>query len=321
MMRRSILALIALPALALGACGSGESDPPGAGAEAPEAAVPDSRPKVSTYEPLPEEGYPEGKSIASQAAIESLTYARGDTPMDAARRVGPSVAGTKAIAGAIEPAIEKDMRSAARVRYAQLSGVTTTSLGVMVVVEQRLQDPEGRWSEVVRTVDVRLVRTDGPWQLEEIASVGGTPVEEPADLDPAARAVLSSPAIELPDPARWDIYRGEVDPALLEAIARTAERRDLSVTVLDSGHPPNVWATDRPSAHASGMAVDIWEIDGTPVVQQQEEGTPAYETAAELVAGGAAQVGSPWILGPGGAVSFTDEVHADHIHLQQSPLG
>jgi hypothetical protein len=37
------------------------------------------------------------------------------------------------------------------------------------------------------------------------------------------------------------------------------------------------------------------------------------------VIAGAAQVGSPWILGAGGSQSFTDEVHEDHIHLQQTP--
>jgi hypothetical protein len=307
-------------AAAIGACGA-EDRGPSADVPAPANVVPDSRPKVRPYEPLPEEGFPDGKSIAARAALESLTYARGDSPLEAAARVGPSVVGDRAIARAIEPAVEEEMRSVARVEYAQLSGVTPTSLGAMVIVEQRLQDREGEWQTLTRTVDVRLVRSDGPWQLEEIASVGGSPVEEPDDLSPAAQQVTNSEAIELPDSARWDIYSGKVDEALLETMARLAEKRQLAVTVLDSGHPPNVWEMEQQSAHSVGFAVDIWAVDDVPVVQQQETGTPAYEVASELVAAGAAQVGSPWILGPGGAASFSDDVHRDHIHLQQSPLG
>ncbi len=53
--------------------------------------------------------------------------------------------------------------------------------------------------------------------------------------------------------------------------------------------------------------------------REAEASEPRTLTIAQLVIAGAAQVGSPWILGAGGSQSFTDEVHEDHIHLQQTP--
>ena len=284
------------------------------------SAVSDTRPKVSIWKAPSSEDYPLGKEVAAKAAAEALTYARGDDPERAASRLGLSDAAEARLARVLDPAVEPDTRSAARVEYVQLSGLTPTSLGAMVVVEQRLEDAAGGRSSVTRVLDVRLVRTTGPWRLDEIASVGGSELPRPDSLSAQAAEVLDSKRISLPDSARWDIYRGEVDPALLETVANAAEEHDLAVTTFSSGHPPNVWATDTRSAHADGFAVDIWAVDGTPVIAQREVGSGAYELASDFVAGGAVQLGSPWILGPGGSVSFADEVHADHLHLQQSPL-
>lgn len=310
---------IVVPLIFLAGCGDAEDTAKFAGPSAPVETVPDSRPPVRDWTPPAGEDYPEGKQIAARAAAEALTYARGDDASQAAARLGPSAVGQKRLAAALEPAVDPAMRSAARVDYVQLSGLTTTTLGAMVVVEQRLQDDAGDWSSVTRVLDVRLLRTDGPWSLDQIASVGGSELPRPDSLTPEAERVLDDPSITLPDSARWDIYRGDIDQALLETVAEAANRYELAVTVFASGHPPNVWATERQSAHTQGLAVDIWAIDGSPVSAQREIGSPAYELASAFVAGGAAQLGSPWVLGPGGSVSFTDAVHADHLHLQQTP--
>jgi hypothetical protein len=64
---------------------------------------------------------------------------------------------------------------------------------------------------------------------------------EPTGLEerPQTRAIPSN----RPDSARWDIFRGEVDDRLLTALAGAADRYALSIAVLSSGHPPNVWAS------------------------------------------------------------------------------
>lgn len=317
---RVFLVLIAVGAVAAfallrGSDGASEnspgSPPSGSGASS------ESPPEIVPYRPIPAEEYPNGKRIAARIALRALTYDENATPATVARSLGRSAVGPRAIARAVEPAVQPGARSSAEVVYPQLSGLTATSLGAMVVVRQELESDSGN-STVTRVLDIRLRRSGGPWSLDQIGSVGGSETPEPASLSASAREVLDNPGIELPDSARWDIYGGEVDSTLLGVLAEAGRKRGLSVTVLDSGHPPNVWETTRPSAHSTGLAVDIWAVDGVPVIEQRKTGSPAYELAASFAAGGAAQLGSPWGLG---ATGFTDDVHQDHIHLQQTSTG
>ena len=313
-MRALLVLLVAGAAVALVWNQGPGSDPDEPGSNA--TTAPSDEPDVPLYTPLAAEDFPNGKRIAARIAQRALTYEEGATPRSVAQSLGPSAAGVAALARALEPVVEPKTRSSAKVVYPQLSGVTPTSFGAMVVVRQELENDDGNISSVTRVVDVRLRRSGGPWSLDQIGSFGGEAVPEPGNLSAAAKEVLDNSQIQLPDSARWDIYRGGVDPALLDVLAAAGRARSLSVTVIDSGHPLNVWATSRASAHSTGYAVDIWAVDGAPVIEQRKIGSPAYELAASFAAGGAAQLGAPWALGAGG---FTDEVHQDHLHLQQSP--
>lgn len=277
-------------------------------------------PVADRYEPSAAEGYPNGKRLAARAAATALTYPRGATARAIARRLGASGGQQRQLAAAIEPAVVPGMESTTRVVYPQLAGVTPTSLGAMVVVRQHLRGPEGEARTLTRVVDVRLRRRGGPWRLEEIGSVGGQPVRRPADLSAAARRVLDNPRITLSDSARWDIHRGAIDDRLLEALDDAAAGQSISVSVLRSGHPREVWETSRLSAHSRGYAADVYAVGGRLVIRQRQPGSPAHALTASLIAGGAAQVGSPWVLPPGGSRSFSDDVHQDHVHVQWSPL-
>lgn len=287
----------------------------------PAETVRASPPRVRPYEPLAVEDYRNGKRLAARIAQRALTYRRGVTARVVAAKLESGGVAVARLARALRPAVYPDSWSAAEIVYPQLSGVTESSLGAMVVVRQTLQTEDGERRTLTRVVDVRLRRSGGPWSLDGIASVGGRPVPRPAKLPAAAQRVLDNPNIELPDSARWDIHRGNVDTGLLEALARAAAKRQLSLTVIRSGHPHTVWATSRPSAHAAGAAADIFAVAGRPVIAQRQPASEAYAVATELVAGGAYQLGSPWVIGTGGRQSFTDAVHQDHIHLQQSPVG
>lgn len=278
-------------------------------------------PRVLPYKPLGDEEYPNGKRVAARIAQRALTYRRGATAREIAGEFESGGVEVARLARTLKPAVDPDSWSAAEIVYPQLSGVTESSLGAMVVVRQRLQSSDGERRVLTRVVDVRLRRSGGPWSLDAIASVGGRPVPRPAKLSTAAKRVLDNPNIELSDSARWDIHRGSVDAALLGALARVAAKRKLSLAVIRSGHPNTVWATSRPSAHSAGAAADIYAVAGRPVIAQREPGSEAYALAEELVSGGAYQLGSPWVLGSGGAQSFTDAVHQDHIHIQQSSVG
>lgn len=325
---KRLLTLAAVATAALAACGGGGPDdvatsgssPARDGSPAATAVVPSSRPEVQPFEPDPAEEYANGKRLAGRIAQDAVTYRRGASAREVAASLPKAQVPVRELARVLDPVVDPEMRSSGEVVYPQLSGVTATSLGVMVVVRQTLEDTEGRTTSVTRVLDVRLRRSGGPWALETIGSVGGTEEKRPDSLSGDAKRVVDSPNIELSDSARWDVYRGDVDPSLLKALARAADKRQLSVTVIKSGHPPKVWATNRPSAHSRGFAADIYAVDGRLVVRQRRNGSAAYKLAQEFFGAGARQLGSPWAFG-GGARSLVDAVHQDHIHVQQSPVG
>lgn len=331
-MSRWIAVALTLVAAAVGACGGGDENESLAGGDAssdqrvrgtPAAPSPEPEPPQAPprYRPVPDEGYANGKRLAAEIAQRVTTYDPGANAGSIAADLGPAAVAGAALSDSIEPLVYPDRYSRGQVVYPQLSGVTPTSLGAMVVVRQSVSDTGSDVRSITRVLDIRLRRSGGPWALDRIGSIGGTAPGATEAPSAAAQRVLEHPRITLPDSARWDILRGDVDEALLTALASAAERYRLGVAVIRSGHPPNVWATMTPSAHSAGNAVDIYSVDGRPVVTQTQEGSAAFELASELVGGGAAQVGSPWILGAGGSQSFTDDVHQDHIHLQQTPTG
>lgn len=327
------LGLLAVAAVGVAACTHASertTDPPPPATSAPTTTTDREDPRrtefatpqqvFAPYEPPTEERYANGKRLAGRIAQELATFGPRASAGEIAMGLGGSSRAPgleRTVAALVDPAV----RSAAEVLYVQLSGVTATTLGTMVVVRQHLESASGTLRAVVRTMDIRLRRTDGPWTLDRVASVGGTAVDRPANLSTAARRVLDHPNIELPDTARWDVYRGGIDEGLLRALADAADSRPLAVTVLRTGHPMNVWGTRRRSAHTAGRAADIYGVGGRLVVGQRTGDTQAKRLATALLAGGAAQVGSPWVLPPGGRRSFSDVVHWDHIHLQQTRSG
>lgn len=314
---------LGLACIALAACQS-EAGEEGSGRSAASA---DEREPVSArpappppYSPPATEVSREGKRVAGRIAQSLTTYRLGTTPQRVARRVGGTGESVASLAQMLEPVVKPEARSTGSVVYPQLGGLTADAMSVMVVVRQRLESESGAARSETRTFDVRLRLVDGAWQFVELASAGGKGAEPPREISPAARAVVDSPRIELPDSARWDIYRGEIDEVLLESMAEAAKRHSYGVTVLKSGHPYEVFGTDYASAHTAGFAVDIYSVDGTPVVEQRETGSRAYELASSLASEGAAQIGSPWILGAGAPTSFSDDVHQDHLHVQMQQV-
>jgi hypothetical protein len=77
----------------------------------------------------------------------------------------------------------------------QLSGVTETTLGAMVVVRQTTENADAERQTRMRVVDVRLRLAGGRWSLDTIGSVGGAPPRRPARPRDAALRVLEHPNI------------------------------------------------------------------------------------------------------------------------------
>lgn len=265
-------------------------------------------PPARRYAPIAGEPAPNAKRLAARVVEALFTYDERTDASAIRRRIDGA-----AFARAVRRTHVGGTRSVANVIYPQLSGYSARTAGVMVVVRQSFARANRPAQSVIRVVDVRLRLNDGGrWKLQRVGSLGGSPGRS-RSLTAVERRALDHPAITWSDSARWDIERGGIDPALLRALVRTADRRPIAVAVLRSGHPVNVWGTDRRSAHADGLAADIYKVSGRLVVRRDQA---ARQAASQMLDNGAHQVGAPWDLGKGRR-SFTDVVHRDHLHLHQ----
>lgn len=299
------------------------TDEPGdPGAQTSTEPPPAATPLPAAYEALGAETHPNAKTLASEIAQTLTTYEAGDTLEDITGRIA-SGDQRERLAEAVASLYHPGGWSRGEVVYPQFGGLTADSTSVMVVLAQTIGEPGADAPRTeVRVIDVRLRLEDRAWVFDEIASAGGEPAERPDDLPPEAVAVLDDPRIELPDSARWDIHRGAVHPDLLAMMTRLADATgDLGVVVLESGHPYNVYGTDRMSDHMRGRAVDLYRVAGELVIEGRTSETSATHAAVRTIyddpAG--AVVGSPWALDEYGGRSFTDPVHLDHIHMAIRP--
>jgi hypothetical protein len=137
-------------------------------------------------------------------------------------------------------------------------------------------------------------------------------------MSQAAQRLLASRRVVLPPAAERDVRGGVMDDSVLRALLSLSARHRLDVSVLRSGHPLLVFGTDRTSDHTDGLAVDIWALDGRPIIERGASETVADFMRAAREAG-AYQVGGPVDLDGSGASFFADDTHQDHIHLGFNP--
>lgn len=268
-------------------------------------------PRFASYAVLPGEPAAELKERASDVVQALATYGVGEGTPAAAHDRLTALGESPEIAQDAGPLLRPTEAASAEIIYPQLGGLTEAAASVMVVVRQHFAS-----GPVSRTVDVRLVRGESGWRVERVASIGDVSTGSSAVATATATAALASPNLEFPDSARVDIERGSVDERLLRLLVRLSEDRRFSITTLIAGHPAEVFGTNRRSNHTAGRAVDIWAIDGVPVVRLRDDPQTTQELLGQLLAEGVPEIGSPWDLdGPGSSASFTNEVHQDHIHL------
>jgi hypothetical protein len=100
-------------------------------------------------------------------------------------------------------------------------------------------------------------------------------------------------------------------------MAELADQTPYEVVVLATGHPHNVFETNRVSQHTVGQAVDVYRIGDHQVIDDRgPDGATKGIVEWLYDHPDVAQVGSPWDLdGAGSGRSFTNVVHQDHIHL------
>lgn len=268
--------------------------------------------RIAPWQPTPREPAVEVKIAAARAVEALLSYAEGDGTAAAAAARATSLGLAGRLGTDVAPLLVPSARGWVDVVYPQLGGLTPTAASVMVVT--RIVVAVGDEARAtVRTLDVRLQRTPGGWRTDAIASVGGAPATT-ADAPTRAKALLDAERVDLPDSAIWDLEAGVVDQRLVDLLVALAADYDLGVAVFASGHPVNVFDRDVMSNHTLGRAVDIWEINGVPVAEQQQSAA-VRAVATRAVAAGLTEVGAPFDMDGVGGSMFTNTVHMDHLHL------
>ena len=301
-------------------------------------------PSVSDPYVAPEsEPYAEAKTIAGQIAQRLLTYDPDTSRTQLAEDVATADDQIPELIDAMQPAFHSGLWSRATVVYPQLGGLADDRMSVMVVVRQRFGDDDEPGDTVTRTMDVRLMQSDGGWVFDGLASAGGELTHRPADLSNLAITVADHPNIILSDSAQWDIYRGWVSNDLLRLMLDLGNQWTYHVVTLTTGHPYNVFGTDNMSRHTSGHAVDLYRIGDARVIDDRAEASSTHEIVAEwCTRDDISSIGSPWRFeNPDPAEgseetsvgeteesgsdfkcrSFTNRVHQDHIHISVSPSG
>ncbi len=132
--------------------------------------------------------------------------------------------------------------------------------------------------------------------------------------------VLADPRIEIYACGRNDIETGQIDRRVLAVLEYLAERGyRLTITSLKCGH--SFYTTSgNVSAHSSGNATDIAQVNGMPILGNQGKGTITEAVIRDLMElqGTMAPAQIISLMDFGGA-SFALPDHDDHIHVGYTP--
>ena len=204
--------------------------------------------------------------------------------------------------------------AALQVLEAQYGGILSDSASVLVVCRQWHRGADGRILTGGTTVDVRLSAAQPLWTVTALhPAMPGPPVP---GLPSAALRVLTSPEITLSPDVVADLHSGTIHDSVLEALLTLSRTYRMELSVMRSGHPIDVFGTDRPSDHPKGRAFDVWRVDGQAVVDPASSRSLIEGFMRSAAAAGSYNVGGPWQL-TGGAPDqfFTDNTHHDHVHV------
>lgn len=274
-------------------------------------------PPAVPWRPGPSEVEPAAK-VAAVRLIEALgtwPTGQGGQSNAAARAAALGIPARLASALATQagPLIPTADAAVVRVIDAQYGGILSDSASVLVVCTQTTRTGAAV-QDGGSTVDVRLSRTSSGWGVTSLHPANPGP---PAALGASARAVLAQSRIELPPASAADIRSGQVHESVLGAMLRLAGDYRVSVSVVRTGHPLDVFGTNRPSDHPLGRAFDVWRIDGHPVVDPATSRGLITAFMRAAAAAGSYNVGGPVQLSGGATANqyFSDATHHDHVHI------
>ncbi|MCP2311210.1 hypothetical protein [Kitasatospora paracochleata] len=282
-----------------------------ASASAPQGTA--TLPTATPWRPGPGEVQPDVKLRAVEL-IEALgTWGPGGQGLEAARGRVAALGLPPQLADQAGPLLPAADEAVVEVIDAQYGGILSDSASVLVVCRQ--------WSAAGSTVtaggttvDVRLTAASPRWNVTALHPADPGPAA--AKLPTLAARVLAQPRIVLPPAAVADLRSGMVHDSVLQAMLTLAGPYSFQVSVVRSGHPLDVFGTDRPSDHPLGRAFDTWQIDGHAVVDPATPHDLVDGFMRAAAAAGSYNVGGPRQLS-GGTTSnqfFTDDTHHDHVH-------
>ncbi|WP_051812358.1 hypothetical protein [Streptomyces sp. NRRL S-340] len=287
--------------------------PSGAASPAPSGAVP-ALPRTRPWRPTSAEVEPAAK-LSAVELIEALgAWPSGGGGPAAARARAAAAHQRPALAAQAGPLLPAADEAVLQVIDAQYGGILAGSASVLVVCRQWTR----RGATVTTggtTVDVRLARSGRGWIVTALHPARPGPPE--AAPPAAVRKVLADPRIELPPAAAADLRDGRVHDSVLTAMLRLAGTYRISVSVVRSGHPLDVFGTSRPSDHPRGRAFDVWRIDGRPVVDPRTPRSLVEHFMRDAADAGSYNVGGPVRLSGGMRPDqfFSDATHHDHVHV------
>lgn len=271
-------------------------------------ALPATRP----WKPAPQDVAPEVKQAAVLLVEMAGSWPEGDGGVQGAKRRLRRGGYDPNLIDDLRPLITNDDAAVTQVVVAQYGGILSASASVLIVVEQWVREESGRVGRRGTTLDVRLVADEPQWTVTTVRAA--RPGRSVPEISTAARRLLENSRVALPRAPLRDVWSGSIEDSVLRALSSLSELHRLDVSILRSGHPVRVFGTDRTSNHTDGRAVDIWALDGQPIIKGGNSTKVAdFMRAAREV--GASQVGGP--VDPDGAESvfFADDTHQDHIHL------
>jgi hypothetical protein len=261
---------------------------------------------------LPGEVLPACKQAAVDFLVAAMSFDdRGRDDDALAERMAPTGQSPE-VALPLLGVLPGEGPGALEIRYAQYGGLSPAEdrASQMVVGDQLLLDADGRLVRRPFAADVRLSLDGDRWVVTSAVPAFPDPPLPP--LTPAVQALLEDSRFDLPGIAAADLRSGVVQESVATGLLRLVERYTIDIHVFYSAHPVNVFATTRASAHTVGRAVDVWALNGVPVIRQDSSPWRGFmEMALEV---GATDIGGPAELQPA-ASYFTDRVHQDHVHL------
>ncbi|MFG3228548.1 hypothetical protein ACGF07_27735 [Kitasatospora sp. NPDC048194] len=274
---------------------------------------PTALPNPPLWQPGPGEIQPDVKRRAVELVAALGAWPPGGQGVEAARSRVAALGLPTGLADQAGPLAPAAAEASLEVIDAQYGGILADSASVLVVCRQWTRASDGSVAEGGTTVDVRLSRAEPRWTVTALHPA--EPGAAAASPGAAVAGVLAQPRIELPPAAAADLRSGAVHDSVLTAMLRLAGPYSLTVSVVRSGHPLDVFGTTRPSDHPLGRAFDVWRIDGRAVVDPATPRQLIESFMRDAAAAGSYNVGGPLAIAGAGNQFFTDDTHHDHVHV------